>query len=383
MDLNKPHLRYKNQTRRERTWTIHFISAEKVLKATIVVVIAFKLLSLLGQDVHAAAADFVSRHGIDAANRYVHDVLERLTGVGNNQLVEFSTVAFIYASLLYIEGIGLWLQKRWAEYLTIIATALFIPVEIFEMYERFTWIRLAIFAINIFIVWYLSTRLKDEKKEVGEENIESAAVKVKICGITNLEDALLAAKCGTDELGFNFYEKSPRYISPNNARKIIDKLASNIWKVGVFVNEPIERVLDIANIAGLDAVQLHGDEGHDYVTELHKRTNKEIIKAVRVTPEFDLANVIDFDAHAILLDGFSKDEYGGTGKTFDWKIAKDARTMIGFLYLAGGITTENVRQAIREVRPYAIDVCSSIESLPGKKDKEKLQDFMAEIKRND
>ena len=381
--MNKPHLRYKNQTRRERTWTIHLISAEKVIKGTVSVVIAFKLLSMLGQDIHAWAADFVSRHGIDAANHYVHNVLERLTGVGNNQLIEFSTIALIYASLEYTEGIGLWLQKRWAEYLTIIATALFIPVEIYEIYARFTWVRIAILAINIFIVWYLSTRLKDEKKEVGDENIETAAVKVKICGITNLGDALFAAKYGADELGFNFYKNSPRYISPNNARKIIDKLPTNIWKVGVFVNEPIEKVLETADIAGLDAIQLHGDEGHDYVTELHKRTKKEIIKAVRVTPEFNVANVIDFDADAILLDGFSKEEYGGTGKAFDWKIVKDARTLIESLYLAGGITIENVREAIREVRPYAIDVCSSIESSPGKKDEEKLHSFMAEIKRND
>ncbi len=204
--------------------------------------------------------------------------------------------------------------------------------------------------------------------------------KVKICGITNLEDAALAAGLGADELGFNFYEKSPRYISSDNARKIIDGLPSSIWKVGVFVNESIERVLEIANVTGLDAIQLHGDEAYDYVSEIHKRTQKEIYKAVRVTPEFDLNGVNDFDAHAILLDSFSKDEYGGSGKQFDWGIAKDVWTMIGCLYLAGGISAENVREAIREVRPYAIDVCSSVESSPGKKDKEKLVSFMAAAK---
>lgn len=203
---------------------------------------------------------------------------------------------------------------------------------------------------------------------------------VKICGITNLEDALVAVKAGADELGFNFYPKSPRYIEPAKVREITDQLPKDIHKVGVFVNESRERILEIVDIAGLNAIQLHGDEGHSFVTALHRATEKEIIKAIRVTPDFDLVDVIDFDAHAILLDSFSKDEYGGSGKRFDWQIAKDVWTMIGCLYLAGGISIDNVKEAIREVRPYAIDACSSVESSPGKKNHEKLQEFIAAAK---
>ncbi len=168
MDLNAPHLRYRNQTPRERTWTIHLIAAEKVIKGAIVILIAFKLLSLLGQDVHAWGSDFVNRHSIIEGNRYIHELLEKLVGVGDRQLVGFSVIAFLYAALLYVEAIGLWLQKRWAEYLTAIASTLLIPVEIYEIYERFTWVRIIILAINIFVVWYLTNRLRDEKVDVEE-----------------------------------------------------------------------------------------------------------------------------------------------------------------------------------------------------------------------
>lgn len=163
--MKKPHLRYKNQTRRERTWTIHIIAAEKVVKGGLLVAVAFKLLSLVDHDVNAWAADFVSRHGIDAGNRYVHSILERLAGVDNKQLITLSVVALLYSGLLFTEGLGLWFQKRWAEYLTAISTALLIPLEIYEIYERFTWVRIAVLIINLFIVWYLATRLRDESKD--------------------------------------------------------------------------------------------------------------------------------------------------------------------------------------------------------------------------
>lgn len=171
--MSTPHLRYKKQTPRERTWTIHLIALEKTVKGTILIIVAFKLLTLFDRDVHSWAADFVTRHGIDVANRYVQAGLERLVGIGNTQLVEFSVVAMVYAALLFTEGIGLWLQKRWAEYMTVYLTALFVPFEIYEIYERFTWVRIAILAINIFIVWYLSTRLRDEKKELATEDTEN------------------------------------------------------------------------------------------------------------------------------------------------------------------------------------------------------------------
>ena len=206
---------------------------------------------------------------------------------------------------------------------------------------------------------------------------------VKICGITNLEDALLAAKFGADALGFNFYERSPRFITPENAREIIEQLPSDILKVGVFVNEELQKIIEIVEKTKLDAVQLHGDEPYEFVSSLKGSTKAEIIKAVRVTPEFRWADVLDFDADAILLDSFSSGQYGGSGKRFDWQIAQQVWTMIGCLYLAGGISIENVREAIQTVRPYAIDICSSVESSPGKKDKEKLRMFIVEVKRND
>jgi uncharacterized membrane protein (DUF2068 family) len=139
-----------------------------MVKGFVLIAVAFKLLSLIGQDVHAWAADFVARHGIDAGNRFVHAMLQRLVGVNDNQLVAWSVVAFVYSGLLFTEGLGLWFQKRWAEYLTAISTALLIPVELYEIYERFTWVRLSILVLNLFIVWYLATRLRDEKIETSE-----------------------------------------------------------------------------------------------------------------------------------------------------------------------------------------------------------------------
>jgi len=168
MSMQKPHLRYKNQTRRERTITIHLIAIEKALKAVVLIAISLKLLSLVNQDVHTWATDFVTRHGIDVGNRFVHEALEKLVGISNGQIITFSSVGFLYSAVLLIESIGLWLQKRWAEYLTAISTTLLIPLEIYEIYERFTWVRVAILLINGFIVWYLATRLRDEKKETVE-----------------------------------------------------------------------------------------------------------------------------------------------------------------------------------------------------------------------
>lgn len=161
--MNKPHLRYKNQTPRERTWTIHFIAVEKIVKGLIVVVIAVELLTFIDGDIHAWALDFVNRHGIDAGNRFVHAGLERLVGVNNSKLVTWSGIAAGYSALLFTEGLGLWFQKRWAEYLTVVGTALLLPLEVYEIYEKLTAFRVAIFILNIFIVWYLATRLRDEK----------------------------------------------------------------------------------------------------------------------------------------------------------------------------------------------------------------------------
>jgi uncharacterized membrane protein (DUF2068 family) len=163
--MNKPHLRYKDQTRKERSWTIHIIAGFKLLKGIVLIIVAVKLLTLLNKDVGDWAMDFINRHGIDSENRYVHSLLEKLAGVNKNQLMAMSGGAFLYSGLQLTEGIGLWFEKRWAEFLTAIATTLLIPLEIYEIYERFTWVRIVILIVNIFVVWYLVTRLKDEKKE--------------------------------------------------------------------------------------------------------------------------------------------------------------------------------------------------------------------------
>ncbi len=207
--------------------------------------------------------------------------------------------------------------------------------------------------------------------------------KVKICGITNLEDALSSAKFGADALGFNFYQKSPRYLEPEMARKIIGQLPPEVLKVGVFVNESIENILETSELAGLDAIQLHGDETLQFVSDVGVKTKLEIIKALRVTPDFKPEDAVGYGAHAILLDGYSTRERGGSGETFDWDIAKKVSALVGQLYLAGGLSPENVRVAISEVRPFCVDACSSLESLPGKKDLEKLRLFIAEAKQND
>jgi uncharacterized membrane protein (DUF2068 family) len=175
MPMNKPHLRYKKQTPRERTLTIHLISLEKTVKAIILILIGLKLLSLFGQDIHTWAADFVTRHGIDIGNRYVAMFLEKLVGVSNGQIVTWSVIAFVYSTVLLIEALGLWFQKRWAEYFTAISTALLIPVELYEIYERVTWVRIGALAINIFIVWYLATRLRDEKVEMVEHTNDAVS----------------------------------------------------------------------------------------------------------------------------------------------------------------------------------------------------------------
>ncbi len=163
--MSEIHLRYKNQTRKERSWTIHIISGWKVIKGLVMLAVGIKLLTLLDRDVAEWFGAFIARHNIDAENRYVLMIMEKLAGVDNNKLVLFSVGSFLYAALEFTEGIGLWFEKRWAEYLTTIATALLIPVEIYEIYARFTWVRVIILIGNLFVIWYLTTRLKDEKIE--------------------------------------------------------------------------------------------------------------------------------------------------------------------------------------------------------------------------
>jgi phosphoribosylanthranilate isomerase len=204
--------------------------------------------------------------------------------------------------------------------------------------------------------------------------------KVKICGITNLEDALLSLKLGADALGFNFVEGSPRCLSPEQALRIINVLPESAFKVGVFVNMEEYRVDECIDLFRLDAAQLHGDESNEYISELKRYTAEKVIKAFRVDTGFSDALVRNCKADAILLDAYAADKYGGTGETFDWEITKKFASFTSELYLAGGLTPDNVAEAIRIVRPYAVDVASGVESSPGKKDPRKMESFIRNAK---
>jgi phosphoribosylanthranilate isomerase len=204
-------------------------------------------------------------------------------------------------------------------------------------------------------------------------------VKVKICGITNWADARQAVEAGADFLGFNFYAGSPRYIRPKHARRIVRRLPKAISSVGVFVNETEQNMLEIAGVVGLDQLQLHCSESPTAVERLGRFL--PVIKALRVRRSFRLSQLARFKhASALLLDGFDANQWGGTGKVFDWRVARRAKRHARF-FLAGGITAENVAEAIRTARPYAIDVCSGVEATPGKKDPKLLKAFMREVQK--
>ncbi len=194
---------------------------------------------------------------------------------------------------------------------------------------------------------------------------------VKVCGITNLDDALASERAGAGALGFNFYRGSPRYLSPGEARLIIEHLPETILCVGVFVDEDLSTtVARMAGEAGVSAVQLHGDESPAYCQALEGLT---VIKALRVGPEFSPQDALRYGKAVILLDAYCPQARGGTGQQFDWSLARRTRELVGKLYLAGGLTPENVAGAIAAVRPYAIDVCSGVESSPGKKNHARMR----------
>ncbi len=200
-------------------------------------------------------------------------------------------------------------------------------------------------------------------------------VRIKICGITNKEDALAAAHLGADALGFIF-APSPRKISAERAREIIKALPPFIKTVGVFVDEDPERVSTIAAMCGLDVLQLHGSESIDYCSSFDRR----VIKAVRLRSRDDLENLSKYVnvVDALLLDTYVPNKLGGTGITFDWKLAVEARRY-GRIILAGGLNPENVAAAISMVKPYAVDASSGLEQSPGVKDREKMAQFIREV----
>lgn len=193
-------------------------------------------------------------------------------------------------------------------------------------------------------------------------------IKIKICGITNKKDALFAADYGVDALGFIFAE-SQRKISPFSAKRIIKTLPPFITRVGVFVNENENKVNEIADFCGLDAVQLHGNESPKYC----KKIRTKVIKAFRVKKREDLSDILKYDVCAILLDTYSRDKFGGTGKTFDWDIALYVKKFGIPLILSGGLNLSNIAHAIEQVQPYAVDISSGIEVDPGKKDIKKMK----------
>ena len=204
--------------------------------------------------------------------------------------------------------------------------------------------------------------------------------KVKICGITNLADALLCLKLGADEIGLNFYTQSKRYTSFEEAVVWVSQLPTPIRKVGVFVDVPICDILLPLSELELDAIQLHGDEDAEYIADLRIETDAQIIKAIKVKSSDDLHGISEYRADSILLDTFSAGEKGGTGEVFDWGLAALVSGEESLIYLAGGLNPDNVQEAIKMVRPYAVDVASGVESEPGKKDPEKLKAFIENAK---
>lgn len=199
-------------------------------------------------------------------------------------------------------------------------------------------------------------------------------VRVKICGITNPEDAIFAAALGADALGFNFYEGSPRYVSPECAAEIVSRLPPFATPVGVFVNEARERIEAIIHLVGLRAIQLHGDEP----PKACRGYSIPVIRAVRVDAGFHPSELSPYPVETFLLDTAKSGFYGGTEESFDWSLAR-AASSFGRIILSGGIHAGNVADAIGEVQPYGVDSSSGVESAPGCKDHEKLTAFFEAV----
>jgi len=199
-------------------------------------------------------------------------------------------------------------------------------------------------------------------------------VRIKICGITSVEDALAAVRLGADALGFNFWSDSKRYISPSAAEAIVARLPPFVTTVGVFVNQPEGEIRAIASESGVQVFQLHGDEPPDFCARLPL----PVIKAIPVDQVKALSRLLSYEVSAFLLDTPSRG-FGGSGVPFDWSLAEGV-SEVAPVILAGGLTPENVAEAIRAVRPYAVDVASGVESHPGAKDPAKMARFIAAAK---
>jgi phosphoribosylanthranilate isomerase len=206
-------------------------------------------------------------------------------------------------------------------------------------------------------------------------------VRIKICGITNAADALAAVEAGANLLGFNFYEKSPRFVSTDEAEKIRRQVPKRVEAVGIFVNATPDEVAALRKSVKLDAAQLHGDESPEAAAEIARQL--PVIKAFRVEADFPLATLDEYpDVFAFLFDAAHTGQYGGTGRTTDWDAARRA-AMDRRIILAGGLKVENVAAAVRIVRPYGVDVASGVESKPGKKNHDRLREFIQEVRRGE
>ena len=205
-------------------------------------------------------------------------------------------------------------------------------------------------------------------------------IKIKICGITNTEDALWAINLKVDALGFIFTD-SPRRVKPEIVQEIVELLPPFISSVGVFVNEDREKVKEIAERCCLTTLQFHGEESPSYCEEFKQK----VVKAFRVKDKSVLKKATQYKdkVDAYLLDTYSPSKYGGTGKTFDWRIAKEIKEFGLPIILSGGLNPENIREAISEVEPYGVDVSSGVEERPGKKNLEKLINFVRIVRETD
>jgi phosphoribosylanthranilate isomerase len=201
--------------------------------------------------------------------------------------------------------------------------------------------------------------------------------RVKICGITNADDAQDAVNAGADALGFNFYQKSPRYLTVAKATEITKKISLFVMRVGVFVNAPKEQVAEAIHECRLEMLQFHGEEQPEFCTQFGLIS----MKAFRILDAGSLEELKRYKTDAYLLDAWAPDEHGGTGKTFNWELAKEAQKLGRPIFLAGGLTPENVAAAVRKVRQFGVDVSSGVESYPGKKDPAKVRAFINAVRK--
>ncbi len=200
-------------------------------------------------------------------------------------------------------------------------------------------------------------------------------IRIKICGITNLEDALAAAELGADAVGFVLYPNSPRCVRPSLAKTIISKLPPYVTTVGVFADQDGKEILDIIEECGFDLVQLQGGESPEFCQRLGPR----VVKAIRVKDQNSIECMATYSVRAFVLDTYRENQFGGTGERFDWGLALQAR-QYGRIILAGGLTPENVREAVAKVQPYGVDVSSGVEQRVGKKDHTKIEKFIKQTK---